>query len=325
LTSLSALGAVVNAIRAPYEELLAPGTGERPLGKRHVDDAQVTDHHAIIPTDRRAGTLDADERKIYDLVCRRLLQAWHGDFVWAATTVITEVGADQFHSAGTAIEAPGWKVLELGGAKKVPKKKAEDEEPDESEQALPAGLAKGQAQRVVDAKTLEKKTRPPPRLSDATLLTAMETAGRTLDEQELSRAMRDSGLGTPATRATSSPRRHLLALDAARARSFRRAARPRKRGGPSSAWEPAPPVHTRRGSSVLGSDARAFRLARGRTVVDASTTTKSGASRVASASPSRKPATSCLVTVQRRHGTRYWSRAGGARRIGLSGARRGLL
>ncbi len=209
-TSVAAtLPSIVAAIRGPYEALLAPGTGQHPLGKRHVDDAQVTDHHAILPTDVPAGRLDGDERRIYDLVCRRLLQAWHGDFVWGATTVLTEVHTpgivDQFYTAGTAIEDMGWKVLDLGGGRKVPKRKAdkgEHDEDDEGENTLPAGLAAGQDQRVLDVRAVDKKTVPPPRLTDATLLGAMETAGRTLDDRELSRAMKDSGLGTPATRAT---------------------------------------------------------------------------------------------------------------------------
>ncbi len=199
------LSTVVRAIRAPYEKHIAPETGREPLGKRHVDDTKITDHHAIIPTDRTAGNLGVDERRIYDLVCRRLLQAWHGDFVWGATTVLTTVRpteTDVFHSSGTVVEDQGWKVLDLGGGKRVPKqKKSDNGEPDEPEKSLPSGLEKGQLQEVVDAKAVEKQTRPPPRLNDATLLTAMETAGRTLDEKELSRAMKDSGLGTPATRA----------------------------------------------------------------------------------------------------------------------------
>lgn len=195
------LGGIVDAIRERYEPNVAEGSGVKPLGKRHVDDAQVTDHHAIIPTDRKPGRLDFDEQRLYDLVCRRLLQAWHDDFVWAATTVLTEVKSevtDTFHSSGTAVEALGWKVLDLAGEKKAPKKKGEEDEPDQS---LPAGLEKGQLQQVLEAKAVLKKTRPPPRLNDASLLTAMETAGRTLDEKELSKAMKDSGLGTPATRA----------------------------------------------------------------------------------------------------------------------------
>src|SRR3954451_13569956 len=78
------LSAVVEAIAVPYRALLAEGTGVRPLSRRFVDDAQVRDHHAIIPTaiDAAGRALSADERKVYELVCRRLLQAWHQDFVW---------------------------------------------------------------------------------------------------------------------------------------------------------------------------------------------------------------------------------------------------
>jgi DNA topoisomerase III len=198
------LPAVVRAIAAPYAENLAPGTGERPLSRRFVDDAKVGDHHAIVPTAQSAATksLTTDERRVYDLVCRRLLQAWHDDFVWAATTVITEITprhdaqpVDTFKSHGTAIEALGWKALELGEAR-PPRDKGEPEGA-----MLPAGLRMGQEPRVLDAKSVKKTTRPPPPLTDATLLTAMETAGKALDEKELSEAMKDSGLGTPATRA----------------------------------------------------------------------------------------------------------------------------
>jgi DNA topoisomerase-3 len=207
---------VVNAIRAPWEAQLAPGTGQRPLGRRFVDDAKVTDHHAIIPTatSPEGARLTQEERRIYELVCRRLLAAWHEDFVWSVTTVITAVIAkdasvvDRFQSTGTMVERQGWKVLDVGGGQKAPKPReagkkegeAEAEEP-EDEQELPSGLAKGQARSVREAKTVTKRTRPPPRLTDASLLTAMETAGRTLDDKELADAMRESGLGTPATRA----------------------------------------------------------------------------------------------------------------------------
>ena len=115
---------VVNAISAPYRALLAEGTGVKPLPRRFVDDSQVRDHHAIIPTaiSPTGHALSADERKVYELVCRRLLQAWHQDFVWAATEVITEIHprvpsgepVDRYRSLGTAIEQRGWKVLDLG-------------------------------------------------------------------------------------------------------------------------------------------------------------------------------------------------------------------
>ncbi len=210
---------VVRAIRRPYEPLLAPGTGERPLGKRFVDDAKVTDHHAIVPTPTspEGVRLSPDEQRIYELVCRRLLAAWHEEHVWSVTTVITAVSSpgaaggvakvDRFHSSGTQVVRPGWKVLDIGGAKppkekpgKAEKEEGEGREPEES-QDLPPGLERGQPQRVEDVEAVKKRTRPPPRFTDATLLTAMETAGRTLDEKELADAMKETGLGTPATRA----------------------------------------------------------------------------------------------------------------------------
>ncbi|MFZ6181339.1 DNA topoisomerase 3 [Nannocystis pusilla] len=205
------LGDVVAAVGGQYPGLLAPGTGARPLGRRFVDDARVTDHHAILPTAKSAGEgLTAHEQKIYDLICRRLLAAWHEDYVYSATTVITTITSadepaivDHYESRGTAIQKHGWKVLEVGHGKSPakPRGKAAANETDPGDQALPAGLARGQPQQVLEAKALEKQTRPPPRHTEATLLTAMETAGRTLEEKELSDAMRDLGLGTPATRA----------------------------------------------------------------------------------------------------------------------------
>ncbi len=199
------LPGIVRAIRAPYEAALAPGTGERPLSKRYVDDTKVSDHHAIVPTNVRGDLekLSPDERRLYDLICRRLLSAWHDDYIWSVTTVITAIAnpgfLDRFYSSGTAVKQVGWKALDIAPAKK--KKKTGDGAAEEDEQTLPSGLEEGQPQRVLDARSLRKKTRPPKRFTEGTLLTAMETAGKTLDEKELSDAMKENGLGTPATRA----------------------------------------------------------------------------------------------------------------------------
>jgi DNA topoisomerase III len=189
---------IVRAIRGPYEEALAPGTGERPLSARFVDDAKVSDHHAIIPTGvpPESARLSPDEAALFDLVCRRLLAAWHEDHVFASTSVVTAVASevegapftDRFASRGSAVVRVGWRALEP------------DPAPPDTE--LPPGLATGQPQRVVDARAERKRTRPPRRLTEATLLTAMETAGRDLEDRELVDAMRDTGLGTPATRAS---------------------------------------------------------------------------------------------------------------------------
>ena len=213
------LGAVVRAVEHRYPGGVAPGTGTRPLGRRFVDDSRVTDHHAILPTatPAREGALGPEEQKIYDLICRRLLQAWHEDHVYSATLVITAITApsgsaivDRYESRGTAVERVGWKVLDIGGGKKAPKPSRKGnqgeeadgaDDPDSGDRALPAGLVRGQRQTVLSATPVPKRTRPPPRYTEATLLTAMETAGRTLEEKELSDAMKDLGLGTPATRA----------------------------------------------------------------------------------------------------------------------------
>jgi DNA topoisomerase-3 len=194
---------VVAAIAEPYRDKLAPGTGERPLGRRYVDDAKVTDHHAIIPTTTAPrGDLPPDERKLYDLVCRRLLSAWHDDHILAVTTIITAIRndalVDRYHTSGSAVQQEGWKALDIVLPKSSKGRKKGD---DEEEATLPPGLAQGQLQDVVDVEVQEKKTRPPKRFTEATLLTAMETAGATLDEKELSEAMKETGLGTPATRA----------------------------------------------------------------------------------------------------------------------------
>ncbi len=197
---------VIRAIREPYAKWLSAGTGERPLGRRFVDDTKVRDHHAIIPTAVPVDKANppADERKIYDLICRRLLSAWQEDHLLAVTTVITAIRnaelVDRYHTSGSAVQQLGWKILDPAPERK--KSGKAEAEGDAQEQTLPAGLARGQVQDVVNAASVSKKTRPPKRFTDATLLTAMETAGKTLDEKELSDAMKESGLGTPATRAS---------------------------------------------------------------------------------------------------------------------------
>ena len=103
------LPAVVAAIAAPYAGRLGPGTGERPSSKRFVDDAQVTDHHALLPTavSPEGLSLSTAERRIYDLVCRRLLMAWHDEHVFSVTTVITRVDGARRRSRGRSLSLDG--------------------------------------------------------------------------------------------------------------------------------------------------------------------------------------------------------------------------
>ncbi len=145
---------IVKTISGGYSAHIAPGTGERPLGKRFVDDAKIRDHHAIIPTVTSPDKADisTDERKIYDLICRRLLSAWHDDHIWSVTTVITAIAngtvIDRYHASGTIVQQVGWKILDFQTDKKKAKKGDDNAE---AEQKLPPELARGQAQDVLDA------------------------------------------------------------------------------------------------------------------------------------------------------------------------------
>src|ERR1700733_5390073 len=195
---------IVQAISGPYQQQLAPGTGERALGKRYVDDAKVSDHHAIIPTAVRLqpDRLSDEESKIYDLVCRRLLMLWHDEYLQEVTTVITAIRSaemvDRYRTTGTVVRQAGWKILDPGADAR---RRPAGRDAGGTDQPLPATLAQGQPQTVNKVEAQKKKTRPPQRFTDATILTAMQTAGKSLDEKELSDAMKETGLGTPATRA----------------------------------------------------------------------------------------------------------------------------
>ncbi len=192
-TVAETLSSIVDLIREPYENQISAETGRRPLGSRFVDDAKVTDHHAIIPTTTSASkaSLTNDEQRVYDLICRRLLMAWQVDYVTRVTTLITEIGGlDVFKTQGTAVVEWGWKALDVRG-------KTKTQEPD-----IPTGLDVGARVGLLKLVPQQKCTEPPPHLTEATLLTGMETAGRNLDDRDLAEIMRGSGLGTPATRAS---------------------------------------------------------------------------------------------------------------------------
>lgn len=207
------VGKIANVVAPQYPGMVAEGTGKNSLGKRYVDDTKVSDHHAILPNAVNPGklSLTPQERRIYDLVCRRFLMMWHDDHLQAVTTVITAITKpaqtggqpviDRYRTAGTLVQQLGWKVLDLAPEK--PKKGAKGGDEEEAEQVLPVDLAQGQPQKVAAIEAKKKKTKPPKRFTEGTLLTAMQTAGQTLDEKELSDAMKDTGLGTPATRAAT--------------------------------------------------------------------------------------------------------------------------
>src|SRR5499427_3713312 len=177
------------------QTILAQGTVT--LTARHVDDTKVTDHHAIIPTEQRVdpAALSPDEKRLYDLIARRFLAAFYPDAALERTTIITEVEGERFTTRGTVVLAAGWREVDPPGRAR----QAADDEEGEAE-ALPRVRAKDAAE-TRRAETLRKYTKAPPRYSEATLLGAMETAGKQMDDDELRLAIKEAGLGTPATRA----------------------------------------------------------------------------------------------------------------------------
>jgi DNA topoisomerase III len=173
------------------------GLDQLPLG-RVVNDAKVDDHHAIIPTDieHDVNALTPDERRIFDLVAKRFLAVFHPPARYARTTVITVVEEERFRTRGKVTLEAGWRSVY--GVEPDQERQSEEEEKEGGE--IPA-LQEGQTVRCIAAEIEDKMTKPPPRYTEATLLSAMETAGKLIEEEELREAMKDSGLGTPATRA----------------------------------------------------------------------------------------------------------------------------
>jgi DNA topoisomerase III len=177
------------------------GLDRLPLG-RVVNDAKVTDHHAIIPTRSDHHPVDKmsdDDLKIYDMVVRRFLAVFHPDAVFENTKVETTVAEHVFRTRGKVMLVPGWRGV-YGEQADAPAGDRDAEEDEGKEQRLPK-LEQGEAVDVREVDAEEKETKPPRRYSEGSLLAAMETAGKLVDDDELREAMKDSGIGTPATRA----------------------------------------------------------------------------------------------------------------------------
>jgi DNA topoisomerase III len=177
------------------------GLQQLPLG-RVVNDSKVSDHHAIIPTDveHELDRFSPDERRIFDLVARRFLAVFHPPARYARTTIITLVEEERFRSRGKITLEAGWRGV-YGLESDEDRKARQQEEDSENESAELPPLEQGQSVKCVSAEVEAKETKPPPRYTEATLLSAMETAGKLIDDEELREAMKESGLGTPATRA----------------------------------------------------------------------------------------------------------------------------
>ena len=169
---------------------------ELPLG-RVVNDAKVEDHHAIIPTrsEHVIEKMKEDERRIFDLIVKRFLAIFHPDAVFERTRVETTVESYVFRTSGRVLLEAGWKSVY--GEEASPTAEEDDSGGDQS---LPA-LTEGETVETRRIEALRKETQPPRRFSDASLLGAMETAGKDISDERLREAMTDSGIGTPATRA----------------------------------------------------------------------------------------------------------------------------
>ena len=180
---------------------------------RVVNDEKVSDHHAIIPTrsEHNLEKMGSDDRRIYDMAVRRFLAVFHPEAVFENTRVETTVAAADaseqagsyvFRTRGKLLIVPGWRGVydEISAEAKAAEAEARGDDEEEAEQQLPRLLAD---EHVLTRKviSMRKETKPPRRYSDASLLGAMETAGKLVDDDELREAMKDSGIGTPATRA----------------------------------------------------------------------------------------------------------------------------
>ena len=178
-----------------YTDLTAPLKGIKlPKTKRVFDNSKVTDHHAIIPTGVVARNLTENERKVYDLVVRRFIAAFYPDCEISTTTVLGKVDKVEFKVTGKQILKPGWRVV--FGAEP---KDTDDSQPEEEGGVLPEFIKgeNGPHQPILK----ESWTNPPKPYTEATLLRAMETAGKLVDNDELRDALKENGIGRPSTRA----------------------------------------------------------------------------------------------------------------------------
>ena len=184
----------------PYAPLVQPLMGKKlKKSKKVFDSSKVTDHHAIIPTGQNPQnvSLTLDEKRVYDMVTRRFIAVFYPDCKFSTTTVLGSVESVEFKATGKQILDEGWRLV--FGGKPDASDGAENQEGADKEQTLPA-FEKGEHGPHEPSLT-EKQTTPPKPYTEATLLRAMETAGKTVDNEELRDALKANGIGRPSTRA----------------------------------------------------------------------------------------------------------------------------
>lgn len=184
------------ALLGGYEPLAKQALAMRgmSLNKKSVDDKKVTDHHALIITENLpgAGTLTADESKVYNLVASRMLEAFHAACVKDATTATLMAADVAFTLRGSIIKTPGWRSI---------RNEVEEAADDKEEVGALPPLSEGETLPVMKVESVEKQTKPKPLHTESSLLAAMEMAAKDIEDEEERAAMKDIGIGTPATRA----------------------------------------------------------------------------------------------------------------------------
>ena len=168
-----------------------------PKSKKVFDNKKVTDHHAIIPTGVRPDALTADEKKVYDLVALHFIAAFYPECEVSNTTVLAKAGEIDFKVTGREVLKPGWRVVFTDPSDQSDE--SDKSEDSENTKSLPAFVKGESGAHVPQLK--EKTTTPPKYYTEATLLRAMETAGKTVEDEELRDAMKENGIGRPSTRA----------------------------------------------------------------------------------------------------------------------------
>ena len=181
----------------PYSILTQPllAAAKLPKSKKVFDNSKVTDHHAIIPTnvDPASVFLTREEKFVYDLVAKRFIAAFYPDCEFSTTTVMARVNEYDFKATGKEIIKDGWRAI-------FAKDKVADEEKDKEENAIMPTFVEGES-GPHEPSLLKKTTQPPKYYTEGTLLRAMETAGKLVDDDELRDAMKENGIGRPSTRA----------------------------------------------------------------------------------------------------------------------------
>jgi DNA topoisomerase III len=171
---------------APFAKAVLKNGWVKP-NRRVFDNSKISDHFAIIPTLQAPKNLNEAERKLYDMVVRRFLAIFHPSAEFLQTTRITQVDEHRFRTEGKVLQSPGWLAVYGRGAQ------------DEGETL--SAVTAGEKVKTLEVAAAAHQTKPPPRYSEATLLSAMEGAGKLVEDDELRAAMEAKGLGTPATRA----------------------------------------------------------------------------------------------------------------------------